>query len=171
MHVVGATAEGCGIGKPLDIVVLVKQVPDSGAPRSLTAPDATVDRETTDPVVNEMDEYALEEALRLRKDHGGQITLLTMGPEGAVSSIRKALQLGADAAVHVTDSALSGTCAVKTSLVLAAALRALSWDIVLCGAAATDGQLAVIPAMLSARLAVPALTFARAMAIDDSDTP
>ncbi len=153
---------------PLNVVVLVKQVPDSGAPRSLSATDATVDRESGDLVVNEMDEYAIEEALRLTKDRGGQVTLLTMGPVQAAQSIRKALQMGADAAVHITDEALHGSCAVKTSLVLAAALRTLEWDLVICGAESTDGQLAVLPAMLSQRLGIPALTGARKLAIDDS---
>ncbi len=157
------------MGESLNIVVLVKQVPDSGAPRSLSATDATVDRESGDLVVNEMDEYAIEEALRLAKAHGGQVTLLTMGPEQAVQSIRKALQLGADAAVHVTDDALHGSCAVKTSLVLAAALQTLEWDLVICGAESTDGQLAVLPAMLSQRLGLPALTGARKLTIADAD--
>ncbi len=86
------------------------------------------------------------------------MTLLTMGPESAVQSIRKALQMGAQAAVHISDEALHGSCAVKTSLVLAAALRTLEWDLVIGEAESTDGQLAVLPAMLSQRLGVPALT-------------
>ncbi|MGH3545476.1 MAG: electron transfer flavoprotein subunit beta/FixA family protein [Mycobacteriales bacterium] len=157
------------MSQSLNIVVLVKQVPDSGAPRALSVVDATVDRESGDAVVNEMDEYAIEEALRLTKGHGGQVTLLTMGPELAVQSIRKALQLGADAAIHVTDGALHGSCAVKTSLVLAAALRTLEWDLVICGAESTDGQLAVLPAMLSQRLGVPALTGARKLTIEQAE--
>ncbi len=158
------------MGKPLDLVVLVKQVPDSGADRVLRESDFTVDREASDSVVNEMDEYAIEEALRLKGEHGGTVTLLTMGPEQAVTSIRKALQMGADAAVHVTDMALAGSCAVKTSEVLAAALGTLQWDLVLCGAESTDGQLCVIPAMLAQRLDIAALTGARKLTIADADS-
>src|SRR3712207_9148268 len=105
----------------MKIVVLVKQVPDSGAERSLRADDNTVDRGTANNVINEMDEYAIEEALRIKEAHGGEVTILTMGPERAGESIRKALSMGPDKAVHVVDDALRGSCAPATSKVLAAA--------------------------------------------------
>src|SRR5207248_9036573 len=110
----------------MNIVVLVKQVPDSGAERSLRPDDQTVDRGSANNVLNEMDEYAVEEALKLQEAHGGEVTVLTMGPEQAVESIRKALQMGPDKAVHIVDDALHGSCAVTTSKVLAAALRTLN---------------------------------------------
>src|SRR5688572_21691032 len=112
----------------MKIVVLVKQVPDSGAERSLRTDDNTVERATANNVINEMDEYAIEEALKLREaaaggagQHGAadtEITILTMGPEQAADSIRKALQTGSDGAVHVLDDALHGSCALATSKVL-----------------------------------------------------
>src|SRR5882724_9675397 len=107
----------------MKIVVLVKQVPDSGAERSLRSDDNTVDRASANNVINEMDEYAIEEALRIREAHGAEVTLLTMGPERATEAIRKALSMGPDKAVHVTDEALHGSDALSTSAVLAAALR------------------------------------------------
>ena len=85
----------------MNIVVLVKQVPDSGAERNLRADDNTVDRASANNVINEMDEYAIEEALRIQEAHGGEVTVLTMGPERATESIRKALSMGPDKAVHV----------------------------------------------------------------------
>jgi electron transfer flavoprotein beta subunit len=147
------------------IVVLVKQVPDSGAERRLGA-DHRVDRETGTNVVNEMDEYAIEEALVLREAHGGEVTLLTMGPVRAAESIRKALSLGPDGAVHVVDDALAGSCALATSAVLAAALRQLEPDLVLCGAEATDARGQVVPHMLAERLGIAALTGARKLTVD-----
>ncbi|MBA3489346.1 MAG: electron transfer flavoprotein subunit beta, partial [Longispora sp.] len=81
----------------MKIVVLVKQVPDSGSERSLRADDATVDRGSANNVINEMDEYAIEEALRIAEAHGDtEVTLLTMGPDSATESIRKALSMGPD---------------------------------------------------------------------------
>ncbi|CAN5320227.1 electron transfer flavoprotein subunit beta/FixA family protein [soil metagenome] len=150
----------------MNIVVLVKQVPDSGSERTLRAEDNTVDRQSVDNVINEMDEYAIEEALTLAESEGGEVTILTMGPEQAADTIRKSLSMGAHKAVHITDEALRGSCAVQTSAVLAKALGTLEWDLVICGAESTDGQVAVMPAMLSERLGVPQLTGARKLTVD-----
>ena len=152
----------------MNIVVLVKQVPDSGSERTLSGADNTVERASADNVINEMDEYAIEEALKLTEADGGEVTILTMGPEQAGETIRKSLSMGAHKAVHVTDEALHGSCAVQTSAVLAKALGTLEWDLVLCGAESTDGQVAVMPAMLGERLGVPHLTGARKLTVDGS---
>jgi electron transfer flavoprotein beta subunit len=151
----------------MNIVVLVKQVPDSGAERNLSA-DNTVDRASASNVINEMDEYAIEEALRIQEAHGGEVTVLTMGPERAAESIRKALSMGPDKAVHVLDDALHGSCAVATSKVIAAALGPLNADLVICGAESTDGRVQVMPHMLAERLGVAALTGARKLTVDGS---
>jgi electron transfer flavoprotein beta subunit len=152
----------------MKIVVLVKQVPDSGAERSLRPDDATVDRASANNVINEMDEYAIEEALKLREAHGGEVTILTMGPAGAAESIRKALSMGPDKAVHVLDDALHGSCALATSKVLAAALRTLEADLVLAGAESTDAGGQMMPHMLAERLGIAALTGARKLTVDGS---
>ncbi|WFE24297.1 electron transfer flavoprotein subunit beta/FixA family protein [Solwaraspora sp. WMMD937] len=150
----------------MNIVVLVKQVPDSGAERALRGDDNTVDRGSANNVINEMDEYAIEEALRLREANGGEVTILTMGPDRAAESIRKALSMGPDKAVHVVDDALHGSCAVATSKVLAAALGTLGADLILCGAESTDGRVQVMPHMLAERLGIAALTGARKLTVD-----
>ena len=98
----------------MDIVVLVKQVPDTWAERRLSESDYTLDRESVDAVMNEIDEYGIEEALRLKEAHGGEVTVLSMGPDRAAETIRKALSMGADKGVHVSDDALHGACAVQT---------------------------------------------------------
>lgn len=150
----------------MNIVVLVKQVPDSSAERSLRSDDNTVDRESASNVINEMDEYAIEEALKLTEAHGGEVTLLSMGPERATEAIRKGLQMGPDSGVHIVDDALAGSCALATSKVLAAALRTLSPDLILCGAEATDARGQVVPQMVAERLGVAALTGTRKLTVD-----
>jgi electron transfer flavoprotein beta subunit len=150
----------------MNIVVLVKQVPDSGTERALSASDNTVERGSASNVINEMDEYAIEEALKVKEAHGGEVTVLTMGPDRATESIRKALSMGPDKAVHISDEALRGSCAVATSKVLAAALATLNADLILCGAESTDGRVQVMPHMLAERLGVAALTGARKLTVD-----
>jgi electron transfer flavoprotein beta subunit len=152
----------------MNIVVLVKQVPDSGAERALRPDDFTVDRGAANNVINEMDEYAIEEALKLQESHGGEVTILTVGPEQASEAIRKALQMGADKGVHVVDDALRGSCALSTSAVLAAAIRTLDPDLILAGAESTDGRVQVLPHMLAERLGIAALTGARKLTVDGS---
>jgi electron transfer flavoprotein beta subunit len=150
----------------MNIVVLVKQVPDSGAERTLHPTDQTVDRGGANNVINEMDEYAIEEALKLQEAHGGEVTVLTVGPEQATEAIRKSLQMGPDKAVHVVDDALHGSCAPATSKVLAAALRTLNPDLILSGAESTDGRVQVMPHMIAERLGIAALTGARKLTVD-----
>jgi electron transfer flavoprotein beta subunit len=152
----------------MKIVVLVKQVPDSGAERNLRDDDHTVDRASANNVINEMDEYAIEEALKVKEAHGGEVTILTMGPDRAAESLRKALSMGPDRAVHVVDEALHGSCALATSKVLAAALRTLEADLVISGAESTDARGQVMPHMLAERLGVAALTGARKLTVDGS---
>jgi electron transfer flavoprotein beta subunit len=152
----------------VDIVVLVKQVPDTWAERKLAESDKTLDRESVDAVMNEIDEYAVEEALRLKEAHGGEVTVLTMGPERASETIRKALSMGADKAVHVSDPALHGACAIQTAEVLAAALGTVPYDVVVCGSESTDARLSVMAALLAEKLGVPQLSGARKVDVDGS---
>src|SRR5262245_12617085 len=152
----------------MNIVVLVKQVPDSGAERNLRSDDNTVDRASANNVINEMDEYAIEEALKLREALGGEVTILTMGPETATEAIRKALSMGPDKAVHILDDALHGSCALATSKVLAAALTTLAPDLVITGAESTDARGQIMPHMVSERMGMAALTGARKLTVDGS---
>ncbi|MBA3797555.1 MAG: electron transfer flavoprotein subunit beta/FixA family protein [Actinomycetota bacterium] len=150
----------------MNIVVLVKQVPDSGSERTLDPTDNTVARTSADNVINEMDEYAIEEALKVKEAHGGEVTILTMGPDSAADTIRKALSMGADKAIHVTDPALHGSCVIATSAVLAKALGTVEWDLALCGAESTDGGVTMMAALLAERLGVAHLSGARKLTVD-----
>src|SRR4051794_7863186 len=124
----------------LSVVVCVKQVPDSWAQKALRRADWCLDRDAADAVLNEPDEYAVEEALRLKESREGEttVTVLSMGPPRAEEALRKALSMGADAAVHLLDDRLEGTDALGTSYALAQALGTLAYDLVLLGAESTD---------------------------------
>jgi electron transfer flavoprotein beta subunit len=154
----------------MNIVVCVKQVPDTWAEKRLTPEDKTVDRDGVDSVMNELDEYAVEEALRIQEATGGPesttVTVLTMGPEKATETIRKALSMGADQAVHLTDPALKGSDAVQTSYAMAKALGTIEWDLVICGSEATDARTSLLPAMLAEQLGVAQATFARKVEVE-----
>src|SRR6201996_8597783 len=116
----------------MNIVVCVKQVPDTAVERTLR-PDGTLDRDTPDGLINELDEYAIEEGLKIAEAHGGQVTVLSVGPGKASESIRKALSMGADKAVHVLDDGLAGSDALATSQVIAQALTRIGFDLVILG--------------------------------------
>jgi electron transfer flavoprotein beta subunit len=150
----------------MNIVVCVKYVPDAQGDRRFRDDDHTVDREGVDGLLSELDEYAVEEALTLTEANGGTVTVLTMGPAGATDALKKALQMGADGAVHVLDDALHGSDALATSQVLAAAIAKLEYDLVLTGMASTDGGMGVVPAMLAERLGLPQVTYAGKLEID-----
>jgi electron transfer flavoprotein beta subunit len=152
----------------MNIVVLVKQVPDTSAERRLNPADNTLDRESVDAVINEIDEFAIEEGLRLKEAHGGEVTILTVGPERATESIRKALSMGADKAVHVSDPAIHGSDAIQTAKIIAKALGTLEYDIVIAGSEATDTRVSVVPALVAESLSVPQLSHARKVTIDGS---
>src|SRR5690242_9452156 len=116
------------------IVVCVKQVPDTWSEKRLRPDDHTLDRAAAEGVIDELDTYAVEEALRLKESHAeSSVVALTMGPAPAAESLRKALQMGADEAVHILDDALHGSDALATSLVLAAAIEHIGYDLVITG--------------------------------------
>jgi electron transfer flavoprotein beta subunit len=150
----------------MNIVVCVKQVPDTGSERTLRPADSTVDREGTDALINVLDEYAIEEGLRLAEAHGGEVTILSMGPARASESIRKALSMGADKAVHIVDDGLAGSDAPATSAAIAAALSRIEFDLVILGSESTDARMGVLAAMLAERLGLPQMSLASEVEID-----
>jgi electron transfer flavoprotein beta subunit len=152
----------------MNIVVCVKQVPDTAVERTLRPGDGTLDRETPDGLINELDEYAIEEGLRIAEAHGGEVTIVSMGPGKAAESVRKALSTGAAKAVHRVDEALAGSDALATSLALAEVLTSIGFDLVICGSESTAARTGVVPAMLAERLGVPQLTLASKVDISGS---
>lgn len=150
----------------MKIVVLVKQVPDTWSERRLDPATGLVDR-TGDVVIDEVDERALEVALRHAEATGAEVVALTMGPAQAEPMLRKTLASGADRAVHVLHPQLAGADMGRTAAVLAAAIRDEGFDLVLAGNESTDGRGGVVPAMIAEHLGVPHLTFLDAIQIGE----
>jgi electron transfer flavoprotein beta subunit len=151
----------------MNIVVLIKQVPDTWSERKLSQSDFTLDRDAADAVLDEINERAVEAALQLQEAHGGEVTVVCMGPERATEAIRKALSMGADKAVHLSDEALHGSDAVQTAKALAKVIGSAGpFDLVIAGDESTDGGMGSVPAMLAELLDVPQLTRARRLETD-----
>jgi len=155
----------------MKIAICVKQVPDSWAEKKMVS--GRLDRESVDAVLNDLDEYAIEEALRIIEplNEGKEapehtITLISMGPDRASEAIRKGLSMGADSGILISDPALQGSDAVSTAKVLAKAIAEGGFDLVFCGTESTDARMSVVPAMLSELLGWAQLTFAGSVKVD-----
>ncbi len=155
----------------MKIVVCVKYVPDAQAERTFAESDNTTDRVGVDGLLSELDEYAIEEALKIVEASDGEVTVLTVGPERASDAIKKALQMGAHKGAHVKDDGIHGSDAPATSLILAKAIEKLGADgapdLILTGMASTDGSMGVVPTMLAERLGLPAVTYASELTVTD----
>jgi electron transfer flavoprotein beta subunit len=149
----------------MKIVVLAKHVPDATGERTF-ASDGTVDRASSAGLLSELDEYAVEQALQLAEDRDDvEVVIMTLGPPDAADAIKRALQMGASAAIHITDDAVHGSDALATSLVLAEAIKKAGPDLVLCGMASTDGTMGVVPTMIAERLGWPAATLGATLSV------
>ncbi len=141
----------------MKIAVCVKQVIDTEAEKKLDSSSWRLDRNVT-CILNPYDEYAVEEALRIKEAHGGEVVVVCMGPEKAEDAVRKALAMGADNAVLVTDPALAGSDSQATAYALAEALKRLEWDLVIFGLRSTDGETGCVPGAVADRLGVALLS-------------
>ncbi|MCK0174978.1 MULTISPECIES: electron transfer flavoprotein subunit beta/FixA family protein [Mycobacteriaceae] len=154
-----------------NIVVLIKQVPDTWSERKLSEGDWTLDREAADAVLDEINERAVEEALLIKEKEGdaaGTVTVLTAGPERATEAIRKALSMGADKAVHLVDEGMHGSDMVQTGWALARALGTIEGtELVIAGNEATDGAGGAVPAIIAEYLGLPQLTHMRKVTVED----
>ncbi|GHG09426.1 MULTISPECIES: electron transfer flavoprotein subunit beta/FixA family protein [Amycolatopsis] len=152
-----------------NIVVLVKQVPDTYSERKLNGSDHTLDRESADAVLDEINEKAVEEALKIKEAGEGEVTVISVGPDRATDAIRKALSMGADKAIHVSDEALHGSDAIATAKVLAAAIgKVEGFDLVIAGNESSDGRGGAVPAILAELLGLPQVTYVRELTVDGS---
>lgn len=155
-------------GKFVKFLVLLKEVPDTWGERVLDLGTGRIDR-TGDQVLDEIGERALEVALSYRDaNKDAEVVVLSMGPASITTSLRRALALGANSAVHVVDDRLAGADLLMTARALAAAIRDEGFDVVLAGNESTDGRGGVLPAMLAELLGVPQLTFAQSVEFDGS---
>jgi electron transfer flavoprotein beta subunit len=151
----------------MKIAVCVKQVIDTEAEKKLDPSTWRLDRGVT-CILNPYDEYAVEEALRIKEAHEGEVVAVCMGPEKAEEAVRKTLAMGADSALLVTDAALAGSDAQATAYVLAEALKSLEWDLVIFGVRSTDGETGCVPAAVAEMLGVPLLSTLAKVEVNDS---
>lgn len=143
----------------MNIVVLVKQVPDTATRIQDRVKGGSVDLSGVTWVVSPYDEYAVEEALRLKEKHGGTVTLVALGPERVDAALKDMLALGADEAVHVWDPACGGLDAAGVAKVLAAAVRKLPCDMLWAGWKGVDMDEGLVPIYLAHELGWPHLSF------------
>ncbi|PIE57872.1 MAG: electron transfer flavoprotein subunit beta [Desulfobulbus propionicus] len=142
----------------MNIVVCIKQVPDAKDVR-LDPETNTLARDGVESIMNPYDRHALEEAVTLREQHGGKVTVLTMGPPQAEDMLREAIACGADEAFLVSDRAFAGADTWATSYTLAKAIETLgSVDLTICGKQAIDGDTAQVGPGIACRLNVPFVT-------------
>jgi electron transfer flavoprotein beta subunit len=141
------------------IVVTVKQVPDPNSTQTLEGDNSLArDKEV---VLDPGDECGIEEGLQLKEANGGEVVLVSMGPERARDAIRKGLSMGADRGILIADEKLAGADALLTARALAAAIKTESPDLVICSTESYDGSTGMVPPMLAELLGVPQLTFAK----------
>jgi electron transfer flavoprotein beta subunit len=145
----------------MNVVVCVKQVPDPNSAGQLDPNTKTLKREGVEVVLDPGDEYGIEAGLQLAEAHGGQVTVVSMGPEKALDAIRKALAMGAAKGVLISDPSLAGADALTTAKVLAAAIKREDWQLVITATESTDGYTGTVPQMIAELLGVPAVTFAK----------
>lgn len=153
----------------MKIVVCACQVPDTETRIRIAASgDAISEADVQTWIVSPYDEFAIEEALRIKEKHGGEVVVVTLGPDRAQSALRTGLAMGADSAIHVKDAAFDGADPLGTARALAAAIRTLGpVELVLCGQQGVGGDHSQIPGMLAELLDLPQVTVAVKVEIAD----
>src|SRR5215470_11337841 len=144
----------------------MKETPSTTAEKKFSA-DMRLERRKEDAIPNPFDEYSIEEGLRQQQEkHGGEVTFLCMGPATATEMLRRALAMGGDRAVLVTDPELAGSDAIGTARVLAAALQKIGFDLVIFGSAAADAYGGVVPSAVAESLNMPLLSYASKLDVE-----
>jgi len=150
----------------MNIVVLLKQVPDPKGYVRIKE-DGTLDRETAKSIINPYDKNALEAALEIKEKYNAKITVISMGPPKAEEALREALAMGADEAILLSDKKLAGSDTLATSYALSRAIKKLgSYDLILCGMEATDGNTGQVGPEVAERLGIPQLTYVEKFEIE-----
>ena len=152
----------------MEIVVLLKQVPDTETLIQIADDKTSIKTEDVKWIINPYDEFAIEEALRIKESQGGgKVTILTMGPDRAVESIRTALAMGADEGVLIDDPAAEGGDALGTARVLAAVLKEMPYDLIIAGQRAVDDDGYQVPASVAEFLRIPQVSMVIKQEIGD----
>jgi electron transfer flavoprotein beta subunit len=155
-------------GKAVNVVVLLKQTPDTESVIRIAGNGKSVVTDDLKWIINPYDEFAVEAALRLKEKLGGSVTIVSWGPQRVVESIRTALAMGADTGVLIEDAALDGSDSLSVAQALAAAVKQINPDIVLCGSRAVDYDEAQRGPMVAELLGWPHVAFAVTIDSDGS---
>lgn len=142
----------------MDIIACVKQVPDTEALIRVKSDGSGIEEAGIKWVMNPYDEFGVEEALRLKEKHGGEVTVISAGSARAIETIRTALAMGAEKGIHINDSLLEGADAYTTASALAAAIKNIPYDIIFCGQRAIDDDSGQVGSILAELLGIPQLT-------------
>jgi electron transfer flavoprotein beta subunit len=153
---------------PVKMVVTVKLVPDTNADKRIDPASKRLVRAGVETVLNPFDEYAIEAALQIRdaRADGSTVTVFSMAPEAGKEVVRKALAMGADDAVMLSDPALEGADVAVTAHAMSRALGAVGFDLIVMGTQSTDATTGALPGMLAEFLGVPGVTYVRKLACD-----
>lgn len=149
----------------MKIIVCIKQVPDTSGGVQFN-PDGTLNRAAMAAIMNPDDKAGLEAALRLKDQHGAEVTVLTMGLPKAEAVLREAMAMGADKAILVTDRVLGGADTWATASTIAGAIRNLDYDLVITGRQAIDGDTAQVGPQISEKLDIPLISYAQELKIE-----
>ena len=150
----------------MDIVVCVKQVPDTTEVK-IDPETNTLVRQGVPSIVNPFDKNALEAALQLKEKHGGKVTVVSMGPPQAKEALIECLALGADEAILLSDRAFGGADTLATSHAIAAGIKKIgNFDLIICGKQAIDGDTAQVGPEIAEHLGLPQVTYAAEINID-----
>ncbi len=150
----------------MKVIVPVKRVPDTAGDKVIDQDSKTVDRDAGEAVLCPINEFALEEAMRLKEEADAELTVLLVGPDEAQPVVRKALSYGLDAGLQITDDAISGSDALGTARIIAKALESTEFDLVIFGNQSTDARTSLVPAAVAELLGLPSLTYARHLEVD-----
>jgi len=152
----------------MNIIVFMKQVPDTATRIKIAADGKNIDEGEVTWIISPYDEFAIEEALKIKEAKGaGKVTVVTVGPERAATSLRNALAMGADDAVHLLDPAFDGCDAFATARVLAAAIKNRPYDLLLFGKTGVGMDQSQVPAMVAEILGLPLVTQIAKLEIGD----
>ncbi|GAC1481677.1 MAG: electron transfer flavoprotein subunit beta/FixA family protein [Candidatus Dormibacteria bacterium] len=151
----------------MNILVCVKQIPDPNVPGKLDPQSHRLVRDGVDLILDPGDEHGVEAALQLVEKATGEVTVISMGPIKALDAIRKALSMGGTRGILITDPLLENSDALSTARAIAAAIKGLSFDLVICGTESTDGYSGAVPGQLAELLSMPLLSFARKIEAGD----
>ena len=146
----------------MHVIVCIKQVPDTAEIKKvqINADTGTIVRDGIPSILNPFDEYAVEEAVRIKEKHGGKVTLLSMGPAQAEDALLKGLSMGADEAILLSDQAFAGSDTLATAYTLSAAIKKIGpFDLILCGQQAIDGDTGQVGPSLAEHLQIPQVTY------------